>query len=106
MSPAGERGLMERDTLEPDHGMLFVFDAPAEQAFWMHHTRFPLDIIFAGSNGRIVSISTMKAYDEESTWSNGPAKYAIEIGAGEANAAGVKPGDPLQFPQGIKSGRY
>ena len=93
-----ERGLMERDSMPADHGMIFVFETPSEQTFWMHHTRFPLDIIFADNQKKIVSIHTMKAYDESTTYSNGVSKYAIEINAGEAATTGVKPGDPLQIP--------
>ena len=93
-----EHGLMERDSMPADHGMIFVFAEPQEQHFWMHHTRFPLDIIFVDSHDKIISISTMKAYDEHNTDSNGPAKYAIELSVAEAAASGVKPGDPVQIP--------
>ncbi len=96
-----EHGLMERDTLERDHGMIFVFDEAAEQNFWMHHTRFPLDIIFADEHEKVVSIHTMKAYDETNTPSNGASKYAIELSAGEAASSGVKPGDQLQIPAAV-----
>jgi uncharacterized membrane protein (UPF0127 family) len=99
--PSREHGLMERDSMDADHGMIFVFDQPAEQSFWMHHTRFPLDIIFADVSDRIISIHTMKAYDESSTYSNGPAKYAIELAVGQATAAGVKPGDELHIPAAV-----
>ena len=97
-SASREHGLMERDAMPADHGMIFVFDQPAEQSFWMHHTRFPLDIIFADQSDKIISIHTMKAYDESSTYSNGPAKYAIELAVGQATTAGVKPGDELHIP--------
>jgi uncharacterized membrane protein (UPF0127 family)/Skp family chaperone for outer membrane proteins len=93
-----EHGLMERDSLPSDHGMIFVFDEPQEQHFWMHHTRFPLDIIFVDSHQKIISISTMKAYDEHNTDSNGPAKYAIELPIAAAAASGVKPGDQVHIP--------
>jgi uncharacterized membrane protein (UPF0127 family) len=96
-----EHGLMERDTLPRDHGMIFIFTAPKEQNFWMHHTRFPLDIIYADGDARIVSIHMMKAYDETSVPSNGESKYAIELNAGEAGTTGVKPGDKLQLPEAV-----
>ena len=96
-----EHGLMERDALPADHGMVFAYAKPFEMSFWMHHTRFPLDIIFADDHSRIVSISTMQAYDEHSTMSNGLSKYAIELAAGQATAAGVKSGDQLQFPPAV-----
>jgi len=96
-----DHGLMERDSMDRDHGMIFVFPVAAEQSFWMHHTRFPLDILFVDEHDKIVSIHTMKAYDESSTYSNGPSKYAIELSAGEASAAGVKQGDELQIPTAV-----
>jgi uncharacterized membrane protein (UPF0127 family) len=100
-----EHGLMERDTLSPDHGMIFVFNQPQTSSFWMHHTRFPLDIIFADAHARIVSIRSMKAYDETPTYSKGAYEYAIEINAGEATAAGVKPGDTLQIPPVVSASK-
>jgi uncharacterized membrane protein (UPF0127 family) len=96
-----EHGLMERDSMDKDHGMIFVFDVPAEQSFWMHHTRFPLDILFLDEKDKIVSIHTMKAYDENTTPSNGVSKYAIELNAGEAADDGAKPGDTLKVPAAV-----
>jgi uncharacterized membrane protein (UPF0127 family) len=98
-----EHGLMERDTLDRDHGMIFVFKTPQTSSFWMHHTRFPLDIIFADDHAKIVSIHTMKAYDETSTYARGPYEYAIELSAGEAAVTGVKPGDALQIPSPVSA---
>jgi len=96
-----ETGLMYRDAMADDHGMIFVFPDCQDRSFWMHHTRFPLDIIFAGADGKVVSVSTMKAYDESQTWSHGPAKYAIELNAGQATAAGIKAGDALKMPPAV-----
>jgi uncharacterized membrane protein (UPF0127 family)/Skp family chaperone for outer membrane proteins len=93
-----EKGLMERDSNPPDHGMIFVFATAGEQSFWMHHTRFPLDIIFADEHGKIVSMHAMKPYDETPITSDGIAKYAIELPGGQATASGVKPGDSLNIP--------
>ena len=97
-----EKGLMERDAIGADRGMIFVFDQEAERSFWMHHTRFNLDIVFLDENGRVVSVSSMKAYDEHTTASNGAAKYAIELNEGLARAAGVKEGDVVDLPANIK----
>ncbi len=92
-------GLMERDTLPPDHGMIFVFDSDTTEGFWMHHTRFPLDILFVDQSGKIVSIATMKAYDENTTNSGGPYRYAIELNSGVAADTNIKPGDTLTLPK-------
>jgi uncharacterized membrane protein (UPF0127 family) len=67
----------------------------------MHHTRFPLDIIFVDEHGKVVSVHNMKAYDEHTTRSDGPAKYAIELPAGAAAATGVKAGDELHVPPAV-----
>jgi uncharacterized membrane protein (UPF0127 family) len=93
-----EKGLMERDSMPGDHGMIFVFDDESQRSFWMHNTRIPLDILFLDSNGSVVSIHTMKPYDENTTPSEKPAKYAIELNAGEAAANGVKVADQLAIP--------
>jgi uncharacterized membrane protein (UPF0127 family) len=94
-----EHGLMERNSMAADHGMIFVFPGSEMRSFWMHHTRFPLDVLFVDERGKIVSCHTMKAYDEHSTRSDFPAKYVIELSAGEIAASGVKPGDQLKIPK-------
>src|ERR1043165_5369353 len=63
--PTQQKGLMNRDSMPADHGMIFVFESDEPRAFWMHNTRIPLDILYVDSAGRIVSIRQMKPYDEE-----------------------------------------
>src|SRR2546421_8067051 len=58
-----ERGLMERDSMPANHGMIFVFPRERMREFWMKNTRFPLDIIFLDAAGHIVSVAQMKPYD-------------------------------------------
>ena len=98
-----EKGLMKRDSMEPDHGMIFVFPQQLVRAFWMKNTRFPLDILFLDSGGRVVSIHQMRAYDETNTSSDLPARYAIELNQGAAAATGVKAGDVLQIPSAARA---
>lgn len=93
-----EKGLMKRDSMPPDHGMIFVFANAERQNFWMHDTRFDLDIIYIAADGKIDSIKTMKAYDESSVPSEGPVKWAVELNAGQAVQTGVKVGDTLTIP--------
>jgi uncharacterized protein len=93
-----EIGLMRRDNMPADHGMIFVFDGEEPREFWMKDTRFDLDIIFLDATGRVVSVKQMYKYDLSTTPSDGPAKYAIELNLGSARAAGVKAGDRLLIP--------
>src|SRR5581483_8429908 len=55
-----EKGLMKRDSMPADHGMIFVFPEELERSFWMKNTRFPMDILFLNSAGKIVSIHQMR----------------------------------------------
>ena len=64
----------------------------------MRNTRIPLDIVFVNSAGKVVSVHQMKPYDEHTTESKGPAKYAIELNRGAASEAGVKVGDHIELP--------
>jgi len=93
-----EKGLMKRDSMPSDHGMLFVFDKAAKRNFWMKNTRIPLDIIYLDETGKVVSIKQMKPYDQTGVSSDFPAKYAIELNAGAASKAGVKVGTVLNIP--------
>jgi uncharacterized membrane protein (UPF0127 family) len=97
-----EQGLMHRDSMPADHGMIFVFPDTQPRGFWMRNTRIPLDIIYVRPDGQIVSIHTMKPLDLSSVKSAGPAMYAIELNAGVAGALGLKAGDVLQIPPEAK----
>ncbi len=99
-----EHGLMERDSMPDDHGMIFVFDSPTTGAFWMKNTRFALDIVFVDSDGKVVAIKQMKPYDLTPVPSPRPYQWAIELNKGAAEAAGLKPGDALTIPAKARSG--
>lgn len=100
-----EYGLMLRDSMPGDHGMIFVFPYEQEQSFWMKNTRIPLDIVYVDAGGRVVSVRQMKPYDLSSVPSNGKAKYAIELNQGAAADAGVKAGDQLSIPDDAREPR-
>ena len=85
-------GLMNRFSLRPDHGMLFVFERPEPLAFWMKNTFIPLSIAFIAPDGRIVNIEDMKPQSEETHWSKGPALYALEMRKGWFAERGIGPG--------------
>jgi uncharacterized membrane protein (UPF0127 family) len=73
---------MNRFSLRPDHGMLFVFDAPQPLAFWMKNTYVPLSIAFIASDGRILNIEDMAPRTETTHPSRGLALYALEMKKG------------------------
>jgi uncharacterized membrane protein (UPF0127 family) len=95
---ARERGLMFRQDLPEDEGMLFVFDYPQPLSFWMKNTYLPLDIAFVSADKHILNILAMKPLDEKTRYeSQGPAQYAIEVNRGWFVRHGVSPGDRVQF---------
>ena len=90
------RGLMYREEMARDHGMLFDFAREGEQAFWMKNTPLPLDIIFIRADGTVVSIAAdTTPYSTESIPSEGPARFVLEVNAGVAADIGLAPGDRL-----------
>lgn len=89
------KGLMNRFSLQPDHGMLFVFEAPQPLGFWMKNTYIPLSIAFADADGRIVNIEDMKPLDETTHWSRGFALYALEMKQGWFASRGIVAGDVI-----------
>lgn len=92
-----ERGLMERQSLPEDHGMLFVYPDEQERSFWMRNTPLALDIAFLDRGGTIINIETMQPNDDENTVSERPAMFALEMEAGWFEANGVTPGRRVEF---------
>ncbi len=86
-------GLMFRKEMDPDNGMLFVFADNTQRAFWMKNTLIPLSIAFINEKGVILNILEMPPETENSFFSNGPAKYALEMNAGWFERNKMKPGD-------------
>jgi uncharacterized membrane protein (UPF0127 family) len=97
-----EMGLMRRDGMPQDHGMIFIFDHSQPQHFWNKNVRFPLDLLFLDHDARIVSIQNMQPYDESGT-KEVDAQWVIELNAGVPAAIGVKVGDMLTLPADAKS---
>lgn len=93
-----ERGLMFRQQLEPDRGMLFVFERTARQSFWMRNTPLPLDLIFISENGRIVAIHPGEPFSERPVSPVYPARFVLELNRGTAAARGMKLGDRVRHP--------
>jgi uncharacterized membrane protein (UPF0127 family) len=91
------QGLMNRDSLAANHGMLFVYGTAEVRSFWMRNTRIPLDIAFIDANGVIINIEPMEPQSDENYFSRGPMMYALEMDQGWFEANEVKPGDRLEF---------
>jgi uncharacterized membrane protein (UPF0127 family) len=89
------RGLMFRERLPIDHGMLFVFEVEDVQAFWMRNTKIPLSIAYADANGRIVRIADLEPLDERPVTSIAPSLYALEMNRGWFAAHAVVAGDRI-----------
>lgn len=86
------RGLMHREHLDTDAGMLFVFDQPQQLSFWMKNTLIPLDILYFDVEGNLVSSVTMTpcAADPCRGYSSGgAARYALEVNEGFVKAHGI-----------------
>ena len=94
-------GLMFREHLPEDHGMLFLFSQEAYRSFYMRNTRIPLDIFYFDADLRLVSVSrntppcrtrSCPGYPSE-----GPAQYVLELNAGKADELDVDKGDVLEL---------
>jgi uncharacterized membrane protein (UPF0127 family) len=93
-----EMGLMFRKQLEPDAGMLFLFERPALQTFWMKNTLIPLDMIFISADREIVGI--VANAEPETLTGRGvpiPSQFVLEIGGGLAAERGIRAGQRVEF---------
>lgn len=97
------RGLMYRRTLEPDHGMLFVYPDERVMRFWMRNTQVPLDIAYIGMDGVIQEVRYMKPFDEVSVVSKQPARYALEMNFGWFDAHKLGAGDAVTMPDSVRA---
>ena len=90
------QGLMFRDKMDKNEGMLFIFDFETKQSFWMKNTLIPLDIIFINKENRIVKIhKNTHTLSEESYPSGAPAIYVVEVNAGYCDKFGIKENDKI-----------
>lgn len=91
------RGLMFREEMAEDAGMLFIFDSEGDRYFWMKNTPLSLDIIFIAADGVIVNIAEATTpFSEKIVASTGPAKYVLEVLAGTSERLGIKAGDEVR----------
>jgi len=93
--PARMQGLMYRTSLEPNSGMLFVYERPAMECMWMKNTLIPLSVAFFDEAGRIINIERMQPQTEDSHCTERPASYALEMEQGWFARNGIRPGAAL-----------
>ncbi len=91
-------GLMFRETMDDDHGMLFVFEQSRPVSFWMRNTPMPLDLVFIDANGAVRDILPGEPFSETPIGPAAPVKFVLELKRGMADMAGIKPGDAVRHP--------
>lgn len=99
-SPAQmQRGLMFRDSLPEDRGMLFIYKPERPARMWMKNTILPLDMIFIGADGRIINIAeNTTPFSLDTIDSGGPVRAVLELNAGQAAGQGIAVGDQVRHP--------
>jgi uncharacterized membrane protein (UPF0127 family) len=90
------RGLMNRPVLEPNHGMLFVFDDSGQHCMWMRNTLVPLSVAFIRDDGSIVNIEEMKPQTDDSHCAGQPTRYALEMSGEWFSRHGIRPGSVIK----------
>ncbi len=91
-------GLMHRRDMPQHEGMLFVFEQPAVQCFWMKNTLIPLTAAFVADDGSIVNLADMQPLDEASHCSAKPVRYVLEMNQGWFKQRNLKAGARLRGP--------
>jgi uncharacterized membrane protein (UPF0127 family) len=91
-----EVGLMNRPSMEPNDGMLFVFEQPGQQCFWMKNTLIPLSVAFLADDGSVVNIDEMQPQTLDGHCSVKPVRYVLEMNKGWFAKRGIKPGSKLR----------
>lgn len=94
--PARVQGLMFRQSLGENDGMLFVFSHPERYSMWMMNTDIPLSVAFLDEKGVILNIADMMPRTATTHGSTGPAKYALEMNLGWFVARNIKPGQRIE----------
>ena len=87
---------MMRTQMAPHEGMLFVFEQPGRQCFWMRDTLLPLSIAFIADDGRIVNTAEMQPRSDDAHCSAQPVRFALEMNRGWFDKRGIKAGDRLR----------
>ncbi len=85
-------GLMQRRSMPPNQGMLFVFTQPQRHCMWMKNTLLPLSVAFLDDEGRILNVEDMQPQTEDNHCAARPARFALEMNLGWFQQRGIKPG--------------
>lgn len=91
-------GLMHRKDMPSSEGMLFIFERPTRQCFWMKNTLLPLTAAFVADDGTIVNLADMKPQTTDSHCSTQPVRYVLEMNQGWFAKRGLKAGSRLGGP--------
>ncbi len=90
-----EIGLMYRTSMGANEGMIFAFERPGQQCFWMKNTLIPLAVAFVADDGTVVNVDEMKPQTLDSHCSTRPVRFVLEMNTGWFKKHGVKAGDKL-----------
>jgi uncharacterized membrane protein (UPF0127 family) len=105
-TPEGlERGLMFREKLAKNDGMLFVFDQVGYHGMWMRNTLIPLSVAFIDEKGKILNIAEMLPHSEITHRAAGPARYALEMNAGWFKERNLEAGTTIKGIEKAPRGR-
>lgn len=93
-----QRGLMFREQMDADHGMVFDFKDEAPRSFWMRNTILPLDMIFIKADGTVYRIAEDTVpFSDAGVPSGGPVRYVLEVNAGTSDRISLDPGDHIDL---------
>lgn len=96
------QGLMFRNNLDKNHGMLFAFEYPKKMSFWMKNVPIPLDIGYFDSNGRLIEIHSLYPYDEKPVFSKSHnIQYALEMNKGWFHRNKIRTGNYLNLKKAL-----
>jgi uncharacterized membrane protein (UPF0127 family) len=91
-----EQGLMFREKMAPNDGMVFVFEGPADVCMWMKNTLLPLSVAFIDGEGKIVNIEDMRPQSLDSHCAKKLVRYALEMNLGWFKQKNIKPGSKIE----------
>jgi len=98
-------GLMNRRSMSPQRGMIFVFDEDARHCMWMKNTFIPLSVAFLDRDGRILNVAHMQPHSEDSHCAAGAARYALEMNQGWFAERGIDAGARIRGIERLPAAR-